>query len=169
MKIGHVSHLVRQVQSVNFSETWHILATPLTEPNGTWSNLPSYIYIYIFHGATAHSGSSPPHYPGFMIILRHTTLGRTPLDECSARRREFYLTISNTHKGQTSMPPAGFEPKIPASERPQTPALHHAATRIGYRCIISLNCRQSQFPAREIKHGLESTPVGLCSDQPLDV
>jgi hypothetical protein len=29
------------------------------------------------------------------------------------------------------MPPAAFEPAIPASERPQTQALGHAATGIG--------------------------------------
>ena len=29
------------------------------------------------------------------------------------------------------MPPAGLEPKIPASERPQTHALHRAATGTG--------------------------------------
>jgi hypothetical protein len=32
---------------------------------------------------------------------------------------------------QTFMPPAGFEPAIPASERPQTHALDCAATGIG--------------------------------------
>jgi hypothetical protein len=48
-----------------------------------------------------------------------TTLGRTPLDEWSARRRDLYLTTHNTHKRQTSMPPTAFEPAIPASERPQ--------------------------------------------------
>jgi hypothetical protein len=42
----------------------------------------AYMYIYLFfHGATAPSGPGPPHYRGFTIILRHTTLGRTPLDE----------------------------------------------------------------------------------------
>jgi hypothetical protein len=50
---------------------------------------------------------------------RHTALSRTPLDEWSARRRELYLTTHNTHKRQTSMPLAGFEPTISASERPQ--------------------------------------------------
>jgi hypothetical protein len=30
---------------------------------------------------------------------------------------------TNTHKRQTSMPPVGFEPTIPASARPQTPRL----------------------------------------------
>ena len=32
-----------------------------------------------------------------LITLRHTTLGRTPLDEGSARRRDLYLTTHNTH------------------------------------------------------------------------
>jgi hypothetical protein len=39
------------------------------------------IYIYIFLGATAPGGPGPPHCQGFTITLRHTTLGRTPLDE----------------------------------------------------------------------------------------
>jgi hypothetical protein len=60
-----------------------------------------------------------------------TTLGRTPLDECTARRTDLYL--HNTHKIQASIPPAGFGPGIPASERPQTHALDRAAIRIGIR------------------------------------
>jgi len=48
--------------------------------------------------------------------VTHTTLGKTPLDEWSARRRDLYLTTHNTHNRQTSMSPAGFEPTIPASE-----------------------------------------------------
>jgi hypothetical protein len=56
---------------------------------------------------------------GFMIThFRHTTLGRIPLDEGPSRRRDLYLTTHNTHKTQTSMPPAGFKPTIPVSERP---------------------------------------------------
>jgi hypothetical protein len=34
-----------------------------------------------------------------------TTVGRTPLDEWSAHRRDLYLTTHNTHNRQTSMPP----------------------------------------------------------------
>jgi hypothetical protein len=45
---------------------------------------------------------------------RRTTVGRTPLDERSARRRDFYLTTRDTHNRQISMPPVGFEPKISA-------------------------------------------------------
>jgi hypothetical protein len=36
--------------------------------------------------------------------FRHTAVGRTPLDEWSAPRRNLYLTTHNTYEGQTSMP-----------------------------------------------------------------
>ena len=39
---------------------------------------------------------------------RRTTIGRTPLDEWSARRRDLYLTTHNTHNRQISMPPGGI-------------------------------------------------------------
>jgi len=51
---------------------------------------------------------------------RRTTVGRTPLDELSARRRDLYLTTHNTHNRQTSIPSAGFEPTILTGDRPQT-------------------------------------------------
>jgi len=64
----------------------------------------------------------------FMRFLGHTqrriTVGRTPLDEWSARCKDLYLTTHNTHNRQTSMPPAGFE-------WPQTYASDRAATGIG--------------------------------------
>jgi hypothetical protein len=43
---------------------------------------------------------------------RSTTVGRTPLDEWSARRRVLYLKTHNTHNRQTFMPPVGFESTI---------------------------------------------------------
>jgi len=71
----------------------------------------------------------------FVRFLDHTqrriTVGRTSLDEWSARRRYLYLTTHNTHNRQTSMPPLGFEPTISAGERPQTYALDRAATGTG--------------------------------------
>jgi len=58
----------------------------------------------------------------FLMFLDHTqwrtTVGRTPLDEWSARRRDLYLTTHDTHNRQISMPPVGFEPTISAGERP---------------------------------------------------
>ena len=70
---------------------------------------------------------------------RRTTVGRTPLVEWSARRRDLYLTTHNTHNRQTSMPPVGFEPTIPAGERPQTYALDRAATGTGWYEFHSTN------------------------------
>jgi len=63
----------------------------------------------------------------------HTTVGRTPLDGLSARRSDLYLKTHESYNGQTSIPPAGFEPAIPASERPQTHTSHRAATGTGIR------------------------------------
>jgi len=58
---------------------------------------------------------------------RHTTFGRTPLDEWSARRRDLYLTTEK----QKSMFPMGFETAVPANEGSQIHALHRAASGIG--------------------------------------
>jgi hypothetical protein len=67
-----------------------------------------YIYIYMEHL--------------FLMFLDHTqrrtTVGRTLLDERSARRRDLYLTTHDTHNRQIFMPPVGFEPNISAGERP---------------------------------------------------
>jgi len=41
----------------------------------------------------------------------------------------------NTYRRQTSMPPAGFEHAIPASELPQTHALDRVATGIGLQAF----------------------------------
>ena len=60
--------------------------------------------------------------------VTHAIIGRTPLGEWSAPRRDLYLT---THNTQTSMPPGWFEPAIPAGKRPQTNDLDRAATGIG--------------------------------------
>ena len=58
----------------------------------------------------------------FLMFLDHTqrrsTVGRTPLDEWSARRRDLSLKTHDTHNRQISMPPVGFEPTISAGERP---------------------------------------------------
>jgi len=89
-------------------------------------------YHHLFLPCRSNSSRTrPPQCRGFMITLSHTTLGRTPLDEWSAPRRDLYLTIHNTRNRQTSILPAGFEPIVPASERPQTHALQRAATGDG--------------------------------------
>jgi len=68
----------------------------------------------------------------FLTFLDHTqrrtTVGRTPLDAWSARRRDLYLTTHKIHNRQTSMTPVRFEPTISAGVRPQTYALDGAVT-----------------------------------------
>ena len=84
-----------------------------------------------FYGATERSAPDPSNFGGFTITLGHTTLGRNPLDDQSARLRDLYLTTHNTYNRHTSMPLTGFEPVIPRGERTQTHALDRAATGIG--------------------------------------
>jgi hypothetical protein len=111
-----------------------------------------------FHGATVPSGPGPPHCGGFTITSRHTTLGRTPLDESSAYCRDLYLKTHNSHKRQTSMP-AKFESAIPASEWPQTHALDRAATGIGnkyrYYKLINTFCKPTENNRKKIEKNNE--------------
>jgi hypothetical protein len=62
------------------------------------------------------------HGPFILQVFRsHTathTVGRTSLDEWSARSRDPYLTIHDNHNRKISMTPAGFEPKVSADEWP---------------------------------------------------
>ena len=93
----------------------------------------SYIYIYMEHP--------------FLMCLDHTqrrsTVGRTPLDEWSARRRDLYLTTHDTHNRQISMPAVGFEPKISAGERSAAARLLRSWVRIptGAWIFVCCECR----------------------------
>jgi hypothetical protein len=78
-----------------------------------------------------NAGHALPILEVFNHTQRSSTVGRTSLDEWLARRRDLYLTTHNTHKRQTSMSLAGFEPTIAAGERPQTHALDSSASGIG--------------------------------------
>jgi hypothetical protein len=51
---------------------------------------------------------------GFTITLRHHIQQDSP-GQVMSRMQNLRLTIHNTHKRKTSMPPAGFEPTLPAS------------------------------------------------------
>jgi hypothetical protein len=84
-----------------------------------------------FNSLTISSGPGSPHYRRSTITLKHTTLGRTSVEEWSARRRGLYLTTHNAHKRQTSKPTAGFESAIPVSEWSHSLAIDCAATGIG--------------------------------------
>jgi hypothetical protein len=87
--------------------------------------------LSVFVWLSSPSGPMRNSYRGLEISLKHTTLSRTPLDEWSACHRDLHLTRNNTQYGQTSLPPAVFEPVIQASERPKTHTLDRAATGVG--------------------------------------
>jgi hypothetical protein len=83
--------------------------TALTILNEVYKWIP-----FFFHGSSAPSGPRPPHFWAFNTSLRHTTLGWTPLDDWSARRRDLYLTIHNTHNRQNFMPPGEIRTRNPS-------------------------------------------------------
>ena len=87
--------------------------------------MESMLKLYVIRDLVNNNNNSTAN-----CILKHTTLGRTPLDERSARRRHFYLTTHNTHNEQTSVTPVGFEPAVLPSERSHTHALDRAAAGI---------------------------------------
>jgi len=89
----------------------------------------SWLWIDGLHQQQIQTWSSPPRGPRDSSLsgLHNHTHTRIPLDEWSALRKHLYLTTYNTHRRQVSMLPAGFEPAIPATERPQTHALDRTA------------------------------------------
>jgi hypothetical protein len=111
---------------------------PVVKTDTNWSYSESLKSIFS-SGATAPSGPGSSQYRDFTITLRHTTISRTPLDKWSAQCRELYLSTHNTHKWQTCMSLAGFEPTISASEQPETHALDRMATGIGIKIPTALS------------------------------
>jgi hypothetical protein len=61
---------------------------------------------------------------------RRSTVGRIPIVERSARRRDLYLTAHKTHN-KRPCPTVGFEPTISTGERLHNYALNCAATGTG--------------------------------------
>ena len=102
--------------------TWTTSLSPhnnCTVSTGYMSSVKQYFF---FSWLDSPSGPRPPRCRVSAITFRRNTLGRNPLDKWSGRRRDLYLTTNNTHKRQTSMLSAGFEPAISASEQPHTHA-----------------------------------------------
>jgi len=96
---------------------------------------------------------------------RHTTIGRTPLDEWWARRRNLYLTTHNAQETDIHAP-AGFEPAVPLGERPQTHAVDRAATGIGEKIMIG-KCELSKSKLRNfLQAPVTSFPFGPLLKRP---
>jgi hypothetical protein len=109
--------------------------------------LMSYIYIYMAHL--------------FFMFLDHTqrsTVGRTPLDEWSARRGDLYLTTHGTYNRQISMSPVGFEPTISAVERPQAAHRQRSWLRISPGAWIFVCCECRVLSGRGLLDELITRP-----------
>jgi hypothetical protein len=82
-----------------------------------------FFIISILHWSDSPQWAGASSFTRFLgHIQQRNTVGRSPLGELLARRRDLYLTTHNTLDRHTSMPPVGFEPTILAGERPLGPA-----------------------------------------------
>jgi hypothetical protein len=78
-------------------------------------NITNY-FVTVFKLFLSQSGVEG--YYSFDHTQGHNAVGRIPMDDGSAHRRDLYLTTHNTQNRQTSMPLAGFERAISAGDMP---------------------------------------------------
>jgi hypothetical protein len=78
-----------------------------------------YLLLFIFSGSAAQRELWPSRFTRFLDhTQRRPTVGKTPLDEWSARHRDLYPD-NTQHTRQTNInAPGGFETTIAAGERP---------------------------------------------------
>ena len=94
----------------------------------------------------------------FLMFLDHTqrrsTLGRTPLDEWSARCRDLYLTTHDTHNRQISMPRWDLNPRSQqvSGRRPLTcwDFGFESHRGHGYLSVVSVVCCQVEDSATSL-------------------
>ena len=78
---------------------------------------------FFYHGSTSRSGPGHPHFRGFTITFRYTTLGRTSLDQWPAQHKDLCVITHNIRKKQTFMPPAGIRTWNPSKQVTADPRL----------------------------------------------
>ena len=102
--------------------------------------------ILLLYSKYMASGLGPPSYRGFTIALRHTELGRTPLDEWSTCRKALYLTKHNNHVMQHPCPRRNANPQSQqTSFKPHGNWSAHGANIVGHYVVL-LSCRFTNFP-----------------------
>jgi hypothetical protein len=106
---------------------------------GSYTDIRSCMHIMICctsfvspHVATVPSGPGPPHDRGFTITLRHTTVGRSSLDEQLSWHTDLYLTTHIIHKRQYIHVPSGF----PISTSPNHSSLQYTCRHFTSSHII---------------------------------
>ena len=86
--------------------------------------------LLLLSGIFSSCEFEPPHSWGFMITHEDTAQAVELLWTSDQPIAETSAWQHTQHSQQTSMPPAGFKPAIPAGELPQTHALDSSATGI---------------------------------------
>jgi len=105
---------------------WHLFIKIITLCSGN-----ELVSRFLFsHGATALVAEDLLSVED-SFTLRHTTLGRTPLDERSTRRKDQYLTTNNTHKRQDIHASGGIQIRNPSKRATADPRLRPLAIVIG--------------------------------------
>jgi hypothetical protein len=78
-----------------------------------------YLLFIIFFGCASHRGLWPPRFTRFLDhTQRRATVGRTPLDEWSARRRDLYLTTHTADKHPCPLWDSNPRPQQASGRRP---------------------------------------------------
>jgi hypothetical protein len=109
-------------------------------------------YLFFFSGSTAPWGPRPPHFSRLHdhTFYRHTTLGRTPLDEGPARHRDLYLTTHNTHKRPNIHALGGIRTHNPSKRAAVHPRLrprgHSDRLTVSIVSVYSFLYRRTVFP-----------------------
>jgi hypothetical protein len=83
-------------------------------------------------------------------LTGHPTVCRILLDEWSSRLKDLSMTKHNTQRDKTSMPPAAFEPALPASKRLHFHDLDRSPTRIGLVSYTVANLNVNSNGAKQI-------------------
>jgi hypothetical protein len=119
-KVETCSHMwLSNIVVIDWQFVFFILLKKLSIRSFEWEFIVRFKYIFN-HGATALGLIIVDDLCSFQThhTQTHPTLRRTPM-ACDQPDAE---TTQNIHNRQTSMPPEGFEPTVPASVRQQTHA-----------------------------------------------
>ena len=89
-----------------------------------------------------------------LITLRHSTLGRTPVDEGSARSRDLYLTTHNTEQETDIHAPGGIRTRNPSKRavadsrlRPRGHCDRPDMLYVMQECLFGLKCNHGMYTA----------------------
>jgi hypothetical protein len=114
-QVHHENPQILKLLSPRQLDAWDLCMPELVvHLNKSNVSVNTWYTVIIFYCTTVSSGPQLPHYLGFMITLKHTTLTTTLMDECSVQHRDLYLTTHNIHNRQAPMPPSGIQTRKPS-------------------------------------------------------